>query len=351
MKFIEYKHTLALYHKIKEDLNKIGFIITIIVQIFLFFYYSYSIYVHHLSIIYTVLYSILLTISILVFIEECIFQYKKRKEKNEELKIDHKKKRSVLKIISLISKISLLIISLIPIIQNKVSDFDKVMTLALAILLVFQFSFIFISFELNKYLNWVKKALELDYRESSFIVKGANKSFSDKLHNFANSLKEENEDTEFLNVINDQLAIDEEERKDRKEKEKIERKKQRSEDISTIKEHFKNKFISKKISDDKIINSYKKEQQIAKQLISNQKNYDKFLNEFNKKIDSDKIPDEINYLKEFPSLLNSSNITNDEKEMMMIEMHYFLHPLVSNAVSTEDNLKIHNINQERKQGN
>ena len=180
-------------------------------------------------------------------------------------------------------------------------------------------------------------------------MKGANKSFSDKLHNFANSLREENEDTEFLNVINDQLAIDEEERKDKKEKEKRKRKKQRSEDISTIKEHFKNKFISKKISDEKIINSYKKEQLIAKQLISNQKNYDKFLNEFNKKIEGDKLPDDINYLKEYPALLNSSNITTDEKEMMMIEMHYYLHPLVSNTISTEDNLKIHNINQERKQ--
>lgn len=346
MKLFEYKHTLALYHKIREDLNKIGFIITIIVQIFLFFYYSYSIYIHHTSIIYTVLYSMLLTISLLVFVEECIFQCKNKKEKNEELKLDHKKKRTILKIISLISKVSLLVISLIPIIQNKVSDFDKVITLALAILLVFQFSFLFISFQLNKYLTWLKKAVELDLRDTSFL-KNPNKIFSDKLHNFANSLKDESEDSEFLNIINDQLINDEEKRKIKKEQKKKQRKNQISKDLLTIKEYFKNRHISNKISDDNIINSYKKEQQIAKQLITNQKKYNKFINDLDKDLEKNVIPDKLNFLTDYLFSIKNGNPTVEEKEMMIIELHYYLHPLVSNSQSVDDNLKIHIINQEK----
>ena len=50
MRPIEYKHTLALLEKIKEDLSKIAYIIRIVVQVVRILYYGLAIYRHYDSI-------------------------------------------------------------------------------------------------------------------------------------------------------------------------------------------------------------------------------------------------------------------------------------------------------------
>lgn len=344
MALIEYKHTLALYHKIREDLNKIGYILTIIIQAFLLFYYSYSIYIHKDSIVYIVLYSILLTISILLFTEETIYQYKRSKVKEDEFKETHKKKRNILKLCSLLTRFALLILSLIPIIQDTVSDFDKVITLALAILLVIQVCFIFVAYLINKYLTWLKKALELDYNDSTLLH--PKKSIGNKFHNFAQSLdkKEDDENDEFMSMLNDQMEIDENQKKEKEEKRKQELKSQRKEDIAIIKRHiFKNK-IEKKTEDENIQKYYSKCVDNVNQLLLDNKKYLSFLNRLDKKIKDNNLNEDLDYLYEYLTNLKSRMILGkDEKINIMVELYYYLNPLISNSITIEDNLKMHSL--------
>ena len=342
MKPIEYRHTLAVYHKLKDDLTKLTFKVTIIVQFFLFIYYSCSIYFRRQEPVYITLYSILLVISLLLFLEECLYEYHRKKDEENEIKSDHKKKRMILKIISLSSKISLLALSLITILQNKASDFEKVMTIALCIILLVQFIILFLAKLINKYLNWTKKAIELDYKES--LLKSPSQTFSDKLHDFAAKLKNEENKDEFHSIIQEQLEKDEEAKNKKKAINKQIKKEQRKEDLKIIQKHFVDKYIQSKIKDEKIENAYRKNELYAKGLLQNQQKYKVFLDKAIESLKEDKIPPELNYIQiELDQLLSKTDLTDSEKTKAIINIHYYLNPLVKNETTTQDNLKIKKI--------
>ena len=148
MRPIEYKHTLALLEKIKEDLSKIAYIIRIVVQVVRILYYGLAIYRHYDSIPYLVIYCVLLFVTLLVFAEHLYYH---NNEKEEDAKEKHQKRHAALKIIGIVDKTALLIVSLIPILQGKASDFDKVRTLFVFLLLLIQLVFLSVSYLRNKY--------------------------------------------------------------------------------------------------------------------------------------------------------------------------------------------------------
>ena len=80
MRPIEYKHTLALLEKIKEDLSKIAYIIRIVVQVVRILYYGLAIYRHYDSIPYLVIYCVLLFVTLLVLQSIFIITITKKKK-------------------------------------------------------------------------------------------------------------------------------------------------------------------------------------------------------------------------------------------------------------------------------
>ena len=83
MRPIEYKHTLALLEKIKEDLSKIAYIIRIVVQVVRILYYGLAIYRHYDSIPYLVIYCVLLFVTLLVFAEHLYYHNNEKKKKQK----------------------------------------------------------------------------------------------------------------------------------------------------------------------------------------------------------------------------------------------------------------------------
>lgn len=339
MKPIEYRHTLAVYHKIREDLKRLTFKVTILVQFFLFIYYSCTLYFRRHDLVYVILYSILLVISLLLFIEECLYQSHRKTYEESEIKPEHRKKRLILKIISLSSKISLLVLSLITILQNKATDFEKVMTIALCIILLVQFILLFLARLINKYLSWAKKAIELDYKES--LLKSPSQTFTDKLHDIATKLKKDEDKDEFHTIIQEQLKKDEDEKSRKKALDRLKKKEQRKEDLKTIKEHFKDKYIQSRMKDEKISSSYRKNELYAKKCLNDPNEYKEFLDKAIHALEKEKLPSQLDYLQsELDNLLSKTDITDEEKTKAIINLHYYLNPLLKNEKTIQDNLKI-----------
>lgn len=337
MRPIEYKHTVALFHKIKNDLNRISYIISITVQVVLFLYYSFAIYSHRSSVIYVILYSCFFLISFLVFFD--ILIYHEKKDKSVEDKKKHKKRHSVLKIVGIVNKFALLVVSLIPIVKGTASDFDKVTTLAVAILILIQTCYLFFASLLDKYLDWLKIALELDYKDS-LLFKNPSKSFQDKIHDIASNLNGKSEESEFSKNLNLQIEEDEKKRRMEKEKKKQIDKENRKQDIKLILDHFKNERINKMISDDKIKKEIEKEKKKAEKLLNDKKKLESFLSSFEKEIETTLIKENLSYIEEYYYRLKEEEMPNEKKKALLVNLLYYRKPLVNNDVTIEDNLKV-----------
>lgn len=348
MKAIESKHLLAVYHLIRKDLKRISFFITIIVQLFLLVYYSFSIYSHRNEPVYTIIYSTLFALSLFLFLEECLYQRKqKNKEEEDEGKENHKKIRKILKILSMAGKICLLITSAIPIIQNKATDFEKVMTLALLILLVIQFSLMFLLKLLSKYLKWIKTAYELDKKESW--LKSPTQTYTDKLHAFALKAKKqeeesltEQEETEIQQQLSIQIQQDQEKKKVEKQEKAQSNRNQRKEDTRLLLNNIFNKFMPKKNSDRKLQIRYEEEKEFAEKCLTNPDLYQEFLLQVRKLSKNNEIPQSLDYLSEFVANLSNNKKLLDPAKIKeyIINIHYYLNPLIDNSESVSDNLEI-----------
>ena len=359
MKPIEYRHTLALYHKIREDLNRIAFILTSVVQAFLVLFYSYSIYSRKDSPVYIVLYSLLLAISLLVFVEEVLYQKKKKEQTEEkeetEIKKDHRRKRAVLKIISLISKLSILILATISIIQKgeQAKDLEKISTIALSILLLFQFCFLFISYLFGKYLTWLKKAIELDYQET-LLLKTPSSLLSDRLHRFATKLseKKDEDDDAFEKAIEGHLKKDEEDMLKKKKDKKEKTKQQRKEDLRIIKNHLMLKLTQGKISDKKIEARFAKELNFANQLITDKQEMDKFIQNVSLFLKDHPAQEELTYLNSYLTSLIDRKETLAPFMMIknIINLDYYMNPILPNTRTVKDNLMINEMSEEMVKG-
>lgn len=338
MTFLETRHTKALVCRIQKDLNKISFILTIITQVFLLLYYAFSIYSHREELIYIILYSCLAAISIFVFIEQIIFHQKYKKKKEDEIKLRHKKLNTIAKSIGIVNKTCLLILSNIPIVQGKASDFDKVATIALLILLLVQTGFMFFSILLNRYIKWFMLAFELDKKESFGIKKIPTNVF----HKFVADKDDDLKEVQFRNQFEDELEEVEKKEETKKKQEKEERSNQFKRDISTLKSNIKNKIIDKKTSSKKIDQKYLESKKYAVSIVQNQKKIDKLILDVIDSIYKKPLNEELSYIEYFLYALRDKQkeLTPKEKEALIINLNYYLHPLIKNNSTTKDNLEI-----------
>ena len=362
MRLIEYKHTLALYQKVKDDLSKIGFIINCIVQFFLLLYYSYAVYRHIDSVLYIVLYSVLIVISSGIFIEEVIYRYRQKKDKGK--KKNHQIAHGLLKVFSIIDKIALLVLSIIPIAEGRSSDFDKICAIALAILLLAQIGYLFFSFLFSKYLSLLKTALQLDYQESTlpskieFVTHPVDKLHS-KFHDFTegiNGRKKEAEEIKNEDFLKDRVSKIEEDRKKKealKEEESLNHKKERKEtfhqDIRNLFSFVRKGGIHKaalsskarkteaKLDASFVEGIYPELEKKAEAILSDKKKYNHMLAKIQKAIDSHNLY-ELSYIQDFYDFLTEGGLEDDIKKAMVIHLFYFLNPKYKNSMTTKDNI-------------
>ncbi len=342
-KIIETRHVFALMDKVKADMTKIGYVMTIAMQIFLFFYYSLSIYMHRTSVIYIVIYATLLTISVSVFVEQIIYHHTYGKKKEDEIKSTHKRINRIFRYIGLANKITLLGVSLVPIIKGEASDFDKVATIALAILIILQFALIFIAYLMNRYMEWLKMAIDLDLKESRiYDIMEAKHMFSNKIHDFATNLKPEEETNEFEEHFRDELENVDQRQMEKKEKKKTKRDSQLKEDLQFIKNHFRERKMEKKTNDKKMEKAYLRCKSKAEGMLSDEKKLNEFLLEVEKSLKKNPPSEDMLYIDYLLSEMEEGkdSLSVDEKKSHLINLFYYLNPILDNDKSTKDNLTI-----------
>lgn len=343
-KLLETRHVTALMDRIRSDMAKIGYIMTIIMQVFLFFYYSLSIYTHRNSVIYIIIYAFLLTISICVFTEQIIYHQKYKKKKEGEIKSTHKRVNRIFRYIGLANKLCLLVVSLIPVIKGEASDFDKVATIALAILIIIQLAFIFIAYLLNRYMDWLKMAIELDYKESMiFTLKEPKRAFSDKIHGYASSFSnEDTKDNAFNELFRDELETVDIRRKEKQTLEKEKRSSQLKNDIRIIKGHFKEKRLDKKTSDTKIEKAFLKCKEKAEKLLSSEEKQKELLFQVEQELKKNPVREEMLYIDMILSSMeeHEGELSDEKKKACLINLYYYINPIVDNDKTTKDNLAI-----------
>lgn len=362
MRIIEYKHTLALYQKVRDDLAKIGFVINCVVQFFLLLYYSYAVYRHMDSLVYIILYSILIVLSTGLFVEEIIYRVRQKKEKDKERKKNHHIAHGLMKIFSIIVKFGLLILSIIPIAKGQSSDFDKICSIALAILLLGQIAYLFFSFLFNRYLSLLKVALQLDYQESK--LPGIVETFShpvdkihSKFHDFTEGIngrkKEPETKDDFLKERVDRIEEERSKKEAKKEEENLNHKKSRKE---TFHQDVKNlfSFIGKGGIHKAVISSKKKKteeelddsfadkiypsiEKKAEAILSDKKKYENMLSKIQDVIHEGRLY-ELSYIQDFYDFLTEGDLSDDVRKAMTIHLSYFLNPKYKNSLTTKDNI-------------
>ncbi len=352
MAFIETKHTFALIKRIESDLNKIGYILTIVMQVCLFLYYSFAIYSHWGNWIYISLYFCLLVISILVFIEAILYERRYRRKEHKEVKEKHKKLNRIFKIVGIVNKLALLVLSLIPIIQGKASDFDKVITVALAILILVQVAYLFFTYLLNKYLSLLLVAVQLDLNESAAAKIKKQLSLKEHIHNWAGKFEEQPSDQmkdSFEEEFQDELSevmqnkeVKAQEKKEKKALEKSELNRRFHHDLDTLKNHFQEKKIDKKLSDKKLDAFVKKYDAKARNLLEDEKKYNALLFDCEEEIKKKPLKEELDYIEYFLSLMeeNKEDLSLTERKAILVNLLYFLSPIVPNDENTKDNLLV-----------
>lgn len=361
MRLIEYKHTLALYQKVRDDLAKIGFIINCVVQFFLLLYYSYAVYRHMDSIVYIILYSVLIAISTGLFVEEVIYHFHSKKGKGKKKK--HKVTHGLLKILSIIDKITLLVLAIIPIAEGKSSDFDKICTIALAILLLAQIAYLFFSFLFDKYLSLLKVALQLDYQESS--LPGMVETFShpvdkihSKFHDFTEGISGRKKepsttDDDFLKERVDRIEEERRKKEALKEEEELNHKKERKEtfhqDVRNLFSFVRKGGIHKSILSSKakkteakidaslIDKIYPELEKKAENILSDNKKYENMLSRIQDAVDKGRLYD-LSYIQDFYDFLTEGELEYDIKKAMAVNLLYFLNPKYKNSMTTKDNV-------------
>ncbi len=352
MNLIETKHTFALIKRIESDLNKIGYILTIIIQVCLFFYYSFAIYSHWGNWIYIVLYFCLLMISILVFLEAIFYERKYRRKEHKAIKEKHKRLNRIFKIVGIVNKLALLVLSLIPIIQGKASDFEKVIAVALAILILIQIAYLFFTYLLNKYLSLLLVAVQLDMNESLPSKLAKKVSIKEYIHNWAGKFEEQPSDSlkdDFEEKFQDELsqvAQDKEmkaqNKKEKKEQEKQKKNQRFQHDLDVLKNQFQNRKIEKKMSEKKLDALLKKYDNKAGKLLEDEKKYNALLLDCEEEIKKEPLKKELDYIEYFLSLLEEKkeDLSERERKAILINLLYFLSPIVPNNENVKDNLLV-----------
>ncbi len=345
MAFIETKHTFALIKRIESDLNKIGYILTIVMQVCLFLYYSFAIYSHWGNWIYISLYFCLLVISILVFIEAVLYERKYRRKEHKEVKEKHKKLNRIFKIVGIVNKLALLVLSLIPIIQGNASDFDKVITVALAILILVQVAYLFFAYLLNKYLSLLLVAVQLDMDDSWAIQAKDLHFFRERFHRLAGNVDDKLLDptkASFEENFQDELSQVEKEQENKKEEKKFVIRQRFRQDIAGLKNHFQEKKIDKKLSEKKLDAFVKKYDAKARNLLEDEKKYNALLLDCEEEIKKKPLKEELDYIEYFLSLMeeNKEDLSLTERKAILVNLLYFLSPIVPNDENTKDNLLV-----------
>lgn len=340
---VETRHVRALCARIKKDLSRISFVIAIGIQVFLFAYYSFAIYSHFGSTRYVVAYSLCLSVSLAVFVEQIVFRVNYAKKEESEIKANHKTINRVFGYIGLANKLILLSIALVPIVRGEASDFDKVMTIVLSALIVLQGAFLFFTFLLRRYMEWLVAAVTLDYKESaiSYAVH-PKQTLAEKFRDYASSLGGERGEDDFETVFEDELSDVEKDRKAKQSQKKERFGATLKEGARLLKKHREKKRDERKMS--QIGKAYEKRKKEALRILSSQKKLDAFLSEAMAALNGD-LPKGLEYL--FPLYdIASSDLSKQSKIRALINLCYFLFPLIPNSRSIEDNLLINEMSQE-----
>jgi hypothetical protein len=340
---VETRHVRALYARVKRDLSRISFVIAILIQIFLFAYYSFAIYSHLGSTRYVVAYSLCLSVSLAVFVEQIVFRVNYAKKEESEIKANHKMINRVFGYIGLANKLLLLSISVVPIVKGEASDFDKVMTLVLSALILLQGAFLFFAFLLGRYMEWLVAAVTLDYKESaiSYAIH-PKQTLAEKFRDYASSLGREPSENDFETVFGEELAGVEKDRQAKQGQKKEGFGATVKEGMRLLKENKEKKRDAKKMSE--IGKAYEKSKKEALRLLGSQKRLDAFLVEAKTALTRD-MPKGLEYL--FPLYdIARSDLGKQSKIRALINLCYFLSPLIPNSRSIEDNLLINEMSQE-----
>lgn len=171
MKFIKIDHTLAAIEKIKKELSILMIVISVICTTIFSFYYAYLIYKNINILPNLIAYIILFSTVIVTFVIELVLKTTKEdSRKTKRIKLERKRFISnFTKILKYLAKCITVTIAVYNSINKNELDLSIFMNFISCAVLVITLLFEFIMIFVNRYIDYIKLAVELDI-DSNFIL-------------------------------------------------------------------------------------------------------------------------------------------------------------------------------------
>ena len=169
MAIIETKNTLAAINQIKKELSKFLKIISYVSMAIFSVYYAYLIYANLAFTIHLVVFSILFVTVLVSFLFEVALRAKNTDERmNGRIKIERKRLIGmVTKSFKYIAKVITIVLALQATLSHLGSDVSLIMNVVSCITLAFQLTADFVIYFVNRYIDYLSTAVELDFKSSS----------------------------------------------------------------------------------------------------------------------------------------------------------------------------------------
>lgn len=171
MNLIKIDHTMAAIEKIKKELSIFMIVLSVACTIIFSFYYAYLIYNNLNELPNLVAYIILFITVILSFIIELVLKAQKNDtRKNIRIKLERKRIIGIFtKTLKYLAKCLTITLALYSSINKSASDLMIIINLFSCAVLIISLLFEFIMIFINRYIDYIKLAVELDV-DSNFIL-------------------------------------------------------------------------------------------------------------------------------------------------------------------------------------
>ncbi len=172
MAFVETKHTMAAIERIKKDLSIFITIVSYLSMIVFSFYYVYLIIKNVSNVLYLIIYIVLFITVLCSFFTQLLLK-KKKYDSRKKLRIKLERRRQIgfiTKLFKYIAKSITIGIAIYEMVKNPDFQLSLLINIVSIVMLGIQLIFEFIIYFINKYIDYLKYAFEMDF-DSSFVTK------------------------------------------------------------------------------------------------------------------------------------------------------------------------------------
>lgn len=195
-------HTRSSIDLIRRQLRNLARVISLSTQLLFIGYYAYLIAISTSKIGFLITYSALLALSLVVFILDITYIFKKGESRLERRLYVEKKRRNtfIFLIIRILLKIAVIVLSGIELVKYPASEMQVITFTLSIVILVFYLAFNTLIFIINKDIDLIRLSFESDIASSkilSKLTKQEEKVYTEQEHHLIDDIK--NRAKDFLN--------------------------------------------------------------------------------------------------------------------------------------------------------